>query len=216
MLKSSTNKLGCANIEPTMKRFGSLLPILGFSLIPTFLIWLPFFLRLENFWTIPLPKGGMATIVANYDGPLFLAISKTFYNVSLIKQNYSFDLPMEYYASHFPFFPFLIRTFSLALGFPYAMLSVTLISSILALYFFNKLARVFVDKSSANWLTFVFAVLPARWLIVRSVGSAEPLFIAAVIASIYYFRKKNDFSQQVFFSELFFYETLRILASKLP
>ncbi|MGB6838905.1 MAG: hypothetical protein WBE27_01340 [Microgenomates group bacterium] len=169
----------------------SFLPIVLFSLLPTFLIWLPFFLRLKTFWTIPLPRGGMATIVANYDGPLFLVIAKTFYNKALITANYSFSLPTEYYAAHFPLFPLLIKLIAPFLGFPYAMLSITLASSALAIYFFYKLAQQFVKKNEALWLTFVFSILPARWLIVRSVGSVEPLFMAAVIASIYFFRKKK-------------------------
>lgn len=167
-------------------------PILLLSLVPTLLIWLPFFLRLETFWTIPLPQNGMATIVANYDGPLYLVIAKTFYNKALITANYAFSLPVEYYAAHLPLFPLLIALFSPIYGYPYAMLGITLASSMLALYFFRKLALQFVKKEEdALWLTFVFSILPARWLIVRSVGSAEPLFVAAIIASIYYFREKK-------------------------
>ncbi|MBU0845960.1 hypothetical protein KKH23_02030 [Patescibacteria group bacterium] len=166
-------------------------PIILMSLVPTLLIWLPFFLRLESFWTIPLPQNGMATIVANYDGPLYLVIAKTFYSKALITANYAFSLPVEYYAAHFPLFPFLIKIFSPIFGYPYTMLGITLASSILALYFFQKLALQFVKKDDALWLTFVFSILPARWLIVRSVGSAEPLFVAAIIASVYYFRKKK-------------------------
>ncbi len=167
-------------------------PIILLSLVPTFLIWLPFFLRLETFWTIPLPQNGMATIVANYDGPLYLVIAKTFYNKALITANYAFSLPVEYYAAHLPLFPLLIAIFSPIFGYPYAMLGITLASSILALYFFQKLALQFVKKKEdALWLTFVFSILPARWLIVRSVGSAEPLFVAAIIASIYFFREKK-------------------------
>lgn len=166
-------------------------PIILLSLIPTLLIWVPFFLRLETFWTIPLPQNGMATIVANYDGPLYLVIAKTFYNNALITANYAFSLPVEYYAAHFPLFPFLIKIFAPIFGYPYSMLGITLASSILALYFFQKLALQFVKKEDALWLTFVFSILPARWLIVRSVGSAEPLFVAAIIASIYYFREKK-------------------------
>ena len=166
-------------------------PILLLSLVPTFLIWLPFFLRLEIFWTIPLPRNGMATIVANYDGPLYLVIAKTFYNQALITTNYAFSLPVEYYVAHLPFFPLLIKILSPLFGYPYVMLEVTLASSILALSFFQKLALQFVKKEDALWLTFVFSILPARWLIVRSVGSAEPLFVAAIIASVYYFREKK-------------------------
>lgn len=167
-------------------------PIILLSLIPTLLIWIPFFLRLESFWTIPLPQNGMATIVANYDGPLYIVIAKTLYSKVLITTNYAFSLPAEYYAAHLPLFPWLIRLFSPLLGYPYAMLGITLTSSVLALYYFNKLALEFVKKKDdALWLTFVFSILPARWLIVRSVGSAEPLFVAVVIASIYYFRNKK-------------------------
>ena len=169
----------------------NLLLITLMSLFPTFLIWLPFFFRLKTLWTIPLPQNGMATIVANYDGPLFLVIAKTFYNKALIGANYSFPLPTEYYAAHFPLFPSLIRLFSGLLGFPYAMLTITLVSSVLALRFFYKFMRRYIKKNQALWLTFVFSIFPARWLIVRSVGSAEPLFIAAIIASIYYFQKKK-------------------------
>lgn len=168
-----------------------MLPILIFSLLPTFLIWLPFFLRVERFWKIPLPQNGMATIVANYDGPLFLVVAKTFYDKAQIMQNYQFPLPTEYYAAHFPLFPVLIRLSASLVGFPYALLGVTLASSILAIYFFNKFIKEFVYSKSAFWITFVFSILPARWLIVRSVGSAEPLFLAAIIASVYYFRRKS-------------------------
>jgi len=169
----------------------SLFLISVISIFPTFLIWLPFFFRLKTLWTIPLPQDGMATIVANYDGPLFLVVAKTFYNKALITANYSFPLPTEYYAAHFPLFPLLIKVFAGLLGFPYAMLTITLVSSVLALYFFYRFIRRYFKKDQALWLTFVFSILPARWLIVRSVGSAEPLFIAAIIASIYYFQKKK-------------------------
>ena len=171
-----------------------LILLLAISFLPTLLIWLPFFLRLKSFWGIPLPQNGMATIVANYDGPLFLVVAKTFYNPELIKQNYQFPLPTEYYASHFPLMPTLVRAFSFFLGFPYAMLFVTLASSFLAVYFFYKFISQYQNSKNSLFLTFIFSIFPARWLIVRSVGSAEPLFIAAIIASIYYFQKNKYLS----------------------
>ncbi len=173
------------------KRFSGLVPIILLSLVPTLLIWLPFLLRLESFWTIPLPTAGMATIVANYDGPLYLVVAKTLYKADLIKSMFQFTLPTEYYAAHFPLFPLLIKLFAPLFGHIYSMLLVSISSSVLALYFFFKLAADTVNKKSALWLTTIFALLPARWLIVRSVGSAEPLFIASIIASIYFFRKKQ-------------------------
>lgn len=160
------------------------------TVVPTLFIWAPFFFRIKTFWTIPLPQEGMATIVANYDGPLFLVVAKSFYNSGIIG-GFEFSLPSEYYAAHFPFFPLLIRLFSFVLGFPYAMLAITVLSSFLAVFFFFKLAGLFFDRKQSLFLAFAFSIFPARWLIVRSVGSAEPLFIAAILASFYYFRSKK-------------------------
>lgn len=173
------------------KKIKEFLPVIFLSLVPTLLVWLPFFARIKTFWGVPLPLNGMATIVSNYDGPLYLVVAKSFYNPEIIKQFFEFPLPTEYYAAHFPLFPALIRLFSLAVGFPYAMLLVTILSSILAFYFFNLLIRKYLDKKAALLATAVFAIFPARWLIVRSIGSPEPLFMAGIIASIYFFQKKN-------------------------
>lgn len=167
------------------------IPLVLMSLIPTILIWLPFFLRVEKFWNIPLPQNGMATVVSNYDGPLYLVAAKTFYNSQLIGANYQFPLSYEYYSAHFPMFPLLIKAFAGILGHPYSMLFVTLLSSILALYFFKKHADRLLKPTDALWLTFIFAIFPARWLIVRSVGSPEPFFVASILASTYFFGQKR-------------------------
>lgn len=173
------------------KKIGKLLLLAAFTLIPTFLIWLPFFLRAESFWGIPLPQNGMATIVSNYDGPLYLVVAKTLYNKILISGNFQFPLPTEYYAAHFPLYPILIKLVGFLINYPYAMLIVTLISSFLAIFFFEKLISQYVNEKSAIFITFLFSIFPARWLIVRSVGSADPLFMAGITASVYYFKNKK-------------------------
>jgi len=180
-----------ANILVMADRIKRFLPILAFSLIPTILIWLPFFFRLSSFWTIPLPQNGMETIVANYDGPLYMVVAKTLYNKSQIEANFQFPLPAEYYAAHFPLFPLLIKALGVVTNYPYAMLLVTLASSVLAIYFFEKLISQYVEPKNVMFLTFLFSILPARWLIVRSVGSVDPLFVAGVIASVHYFKNKK-------------------------
>ncbi len=161
------------------------------AIIPPIIVWLPFFFKLEKFWTIPLEKEGMATVISNYDGPLYIVVAKTLYNTELIKQIVSFPLPVEYYAAHFPLYPLLIRLLSILFGFPYASLITTLLSSIVCLYFFFKLAKEELGKEKAKLLLLVFSIFPARWLVTRSVASPEPLFIASIIASVYYFNKKE-------------------------
>lgn len=161
------------------------------AILPTLMIWLPFFARVDKIWGIPLPDGGMTTIVSNFDGPLYIVAAKTLYNPELIGKNYQFPLTNEYYSAHFPLFPMLIKTFSPLLGSPYSMLFVTVAGSILALYFFYLHARQYLDEKNSFWLTFIFAIFPARWLIVRSVGSPEPIFLAAILASTYFFGKQK-------------------------
>lgn len=190
-MKSNILSLLRVNILLMATKIKKILLILAVSLIPTILIWLPFFFRLPSFWKMSLPQNGMATIVANYDGPLYIVVAKTLYNKAQIKADYQFPLPTEYYTAHFPLFPLLTKVVGTVTNYPYAMLIVTLASSILALYFFEKLISQFVSPRNAIFLTALFAILPARWLIVRSVGSADPLFVAAIIASIYYFRDKK-------------------------
>jgi hypothetical protein len=131
------------------------------AIVPTILIWLPFYLKAEKFWNIPLSPQGMATIVSNFDGPLYIVAAKTLYNPELIAKSYQFPLTNEYYSAHFPMFPILIKTFAPILGHPYSMLFVTIASSILALYFFNLHAKQHLDTNNALWLTFIFAIFPA-------------------------------------------------------
>lgn len=171
------------------------LPIIAlFALIPTVLIWLPFFIRIPSILGVLLPQNGLATIVANYDGPLYIVAAKTLYNKVVISANYQFPLPTEYYTAHFPLFPLAIKLFGFITNYPYAMLLVTLLSSVLAVYFFNRLISDYVDSKNAFFLTFLFSIFPARWLVVRSVGSADPLFVAAIIASVYFFKHKKYWS----------------------
>src|SRR5258708_6185593 len=182
-----------------MKLVKNILPIALLTLIPTFIIWAFFYFKVPEVNNIPLPTNGMATIVANYDGPLYLVVAKSLYDNNAIKTNFQFPLPVEYYAAHFPLFPVLIRGLGvITKNFAYSMLAVTLLSSFFALYFFHKLISDYVDNANALFLTAIFAIFPARWLIVRSIGSPEPLFIAAIIASVFYFEKRKYFLAGIF------------------
>ena len=169
-----------------------------FSLLSTFLIWFPFFLRLTSFWKIPLPGEGMATVMKNFDGLYYVVVAKSFYRPEIIENLFSFPLPSIYYTAHFPVYPWLIRFFSPAFGYLWGMLSVTLVSSVLVSVVFYFFLKEFRYSKQAFWLTLVFLFLPARWLVVRSVGSPEPLFILFILTSFYFFKKKNYWLAGIF------------------
>ena len=182
-----------------MKKSGRNCLLIAFvSLLSTFLIWLPFFLRLTSFWRIPLPGEGMATIMKNFDGLYYAVIARSFYHPEIIDKLFSFPLPAIYYAAHFPLYPLLIRLFSPIFGYLWSMLSITLISSTLAAVVFYLFVKEFKYSKSVLWLTFVFLLFPARWLVVRSVGSPEPLFILLILVSFYFFKKKNYWLAGIF------------------
>lgn len=153
----------------------------------TFLMWLPHLLRLNNFFGLDF-SNGFNTIYRNFDGLEYVVIAKTLYlpkELALIPQS----LPAEYYASHFPLYSLFILLTSPFLGFLKSMLFVSLLSTTGACLAFYFLVRDFKLSQHPLFLSFLFLILPARWLIVHSVGSSEPTFIFFVILSIYFFMK---------------------------
>ena len=136
----------------------------------------------------------MATVVANYDGPYYIVAAKSLYDPKLIENVFPFPLEPIYYSAHYPLFPLLIRGLTLVippLGYPYAMMLVTLSTSILSVWMFYILLRSLGLSKNALWLASLFTFFPARWLIVHSIGSPEPLFILLTLAAIYFFRKEQ-------------------------
>lgn len=161
--------------------------IVFFILATTFLVWLPHYMALSNLIGLNF-SNGFSTIYRNFDGLEYVVIAKSFYNPGLIA-SIPLSQPPIYYASHFPGYAMLIFAFAPVLGFLKSMLFVSLISTIFAAFAFYFLVRDFKLTTQPLILTLVFLTLPARWLIVRSVGSAEPLFIFFTILAVYFFMK---------------------------
>ncbi len=156
-------------------------------IILTLLIWLPHFLGLQNFWGLSFEEG-FSTIYRNFDGLEYVIIAKSFYSPQMIAQLPQ-SLPALYFASHFPGYALLILIFAPILGFLKSMLFVSLISTIGASWIFYLLVKNFKLSSNPLLLALIFLILPARWLIVHSVGSSEPTFILFLLAAIYFFLK---------------------------
>lgn len=156
----------------------------------TLLIWLPFILRAKSFWGLSYPGTGLETIWRNFDGLNYIAVAKSLYNPQILADNFSgLGLSPIYFASHFPIYPILISTFATLFGFLNSMLFVTTLFTVLSSWMFYLLVRDFKLTSSPLWLSLVFLALPARWVVVRSVGAPEPVFIFLILATFYALRK---------------------------
>ncbi len=166
--------------------------VLAGVILSSAILWLPFWLRLPEFpgWGWDMSKG-MDTVFANFDGPNYLIVAKTWYDKTLIRSSFSNPLPLEYYPAHLPLYPALISVFNALMRGTWAMLFTTLLGSIFCFYVFFVMAKEMVGEKKAKWLCLVWLILPARWLVVRSVGAAEPWFIGFILASIHAFKKEK-------------------------
>ena len=164
-----------------------LLPFL--ALLTNLLVWLPFTLGLGE---------GMLIIFKNYDGPNYIIAAKTWYQKEAITRNFSLPLPAEYYPAHFPGYPLTIKALDTFLPGTWAMLVSTTIFTVLAVLVFYLLITKFKYSKNPFFLSLLFLVLPARWLAVHSIGSPEPMFIFAILASFYFFKEKKYWFAGIF------------------
>jgi Gpi18-like mannosyltransferase len=162
-----------------MRRKKNLLLILLITILSTILVWLPFAV-----------KGELNKVFANYDGPNYIVIAKCWYNPACIGKNFSLPLPLEYYPAHFPGYPGLITLLDQFLPGWWAMLAASLVGTVLLVFAFYLLLKV-LRISQTTWLTIILLFLPARMLILRSIGAPETLFMAALLFSILFFLKKK-------------------------
>jgi len=140
-------------------------------------------------------KGEFSTIYKHFDGPLYIIPAKTGYNPEAFKQiDREPVLPHNplYYAAHLPLYPLCIYLGSFVGGFLKSMLGVTLLSSVLLAWFFYYFLKKLNLTKNPLLLTSIFLFLP-RFLIVRSVGSPEPLFLLLILSSLFFFEKKSYF-----------------------
>lgn len=135
----------------------------------------------------------MSYIYRNFDGPLYIVPAKTFYNPKAIS-NLGIELPLPeiYFAAHFPTYPSLIRLFASFFGHLKAMIFVNLFSTVfLTGFFYFMIQRLKISKKPLL-LSVIFLFIP-KFLVVRSIGAPESLFILFILLSLFFFEQKNFF-----------------------
>lgn len=163
--------------------------VIGIVFITTFVFWFPFLFRFSSWLGLSIPNSNFLYIYRHYDGPLYTVVAKTFYNPGLIEKfilDISFDV--KYFAAHFPLYPMLIRFFASFFNYSQATILVNFLATILLALFFYFLVKHFKLARNPLLLTFVFLMLP-RFLIVRSIGAPESLFLFLILSSLFFFEK---------------------------
>ena len=146
----------------------------------TAVVWLPF---LHNF----------LIIYANFDGPFYIIPAKTLYNPQAIEVlGVGLNLSPEYFAAHLPLYPLFIRVFAPILGYLKSMLFVNIASTVTLVWLFYFVVKKLNLSEKPLLLASIFLFIP-RFLITRSVGAPESLFMLLIFASLYLFEEKKLF-----------------------
>jgi len=152
-------------------------------LVSTAVVWLPV---------------GREKIYENYDGPYYVAVARSWYNKEILGRNFSFPIPLEYYAAHFPLYPALINAISaFGLNRLQAMLAVNLAATAAAAMVIYKVVEV-QKWGNPLWVALAWLFVWPRMWAVRVVGSPETLFVLWIIASLYFFQKRKFWQAAIF------------------
>lgn len=158
-------------------------------MISTLIFWLPFLLRTTSWFGLSIPNSDFLYIYRNYDGLLYVIAAKTLYITELIeKVPLAVVLPAKYYAAHLPMYPLLIRLFAPVFNYAKAMIYINVGSTMLLAVFFYYFLKRFNLSKNPLVLTTVLLMLP-RFLVIRSIGAPESLFILFIFMSLFFFEK---------------------------
>jgi hypothetical protein len=178
-----------------MREFRSYLITSLIALVSVLVIWSPFSLGVNYFWGIDFSDKSMLTIAQNYDAMNFLVVARSWYDPTIIEQNYSAlvgERGTRYFAAHYPLYALMIAFFDLFLSGPYAIYASILTSNILIaatlVYFFKKFAP---NSNMVIPLVVLALFLPPRILPLRAIGSNEFLCLSFILISIVNNRDKK-------------------------
>ena len=154
--------------------------ISGLTFLSTFVVHLPFYFK------------DFSVVYRHWDGPIYMYIAKTLY---FIPADHPFqDTTAIFYASFLPLYPLVIRLMTLLTfgHYPQAMILSTLITTAIAATLLHRLLQEWRLVKSPAWSTVLFCFLPARWLLIHSVGSSEPLFLCCAFAALLAYKRNRD------------------------
>lgn len=134
---------------------------------------------------------GMENVYRNWDGPGYVVVAKTFYNVDLINKINPFPfLAASHYAFQFPGYPLMIRLFSF-MGYRESMIFSSQLFALLFSIALYVLVKQVQPKANALIVAILSIFYTPRWFIVSHVGSTEPqMMFFITLFMILFLRKK--------------------------
>lgn len=164
------------------------------TVVSTVILWIPFLFHFQSINGAYIETPNFQTVLKHYDGPLYIIPAKTLYNINdPLFSVHPLGLSPMYFAAHLPVYPLFIKILAPFMGYLKSMLVITLLFSIAFFNFFYFFLKKLKITEHPFILTFVLLFFTPRFLVVRSVGSPETLFLFMVLASVYFFIQKKYF-----------------------
>lgn len=165
---------------------GKIIILILFSLIPSLIIY-------------AINYKDLSVIFRYWDGPNYIEVAKTFYKVPVNHPFTPYGTTPAYFACHLPLYPLLIRIFSF-MTYPVSMIFVTLLTAALATVAFYYFLTDYNCVKSPFFSALISTFLPVRWLLYKSVGATEALFILLVLLSLIAYKRNKLIWAMVFAS----------------
>lgn len=148
------------------------------------------------FWLISLASGDFFVPFEYWDGPNYVYVAKTLYNIPRNNPwSRHFHYPSYYFACHLPGFPLVIRFFSFIFMNSYWIGNILaiLFCSMLSIYSFRRLLIVYDCVDDPKWTTVLYLCIPIRNVLYHCVGASEPLFLSYCYLSFIFYKIDKRF-----------------------
>jgi Gpi18-like mannosyltransferase len=166
------------------------------SLLPILVLYIPFILKAKHFFFLTFNEVGFVNVLKNWDGPHYIVVARSFYDLAAVEKLLFTSLPAIYYTAHFPLYPLFIAAFAPILGYFYSGLFVNLLFGILLNVLFFRVAQRYTKHPL--FLTFVFTVFPARFFITRAIVAPETMMVFCIFLALVLWEEKKYFSSSLF------------------
>jgi hypothetical protein len=153
-------------------------------------LWLALATVLSSFVVYVPFLGRMGTVYRFWDGPNYLTVARTLYAIRPDNPLLAYVYQPQFFASYLPFYPLCVRMLAFV-GYERALLLVSVLASVVAVQLFYRLARDVWTLSSPGFLSLVFLFLPPRWVLYRSTGATEAVYMACTLAAVFFFEKSQ-------------------------
>lgn len=148
------------------------------------------------FWLISLVSGDFFVPFEYWDGPNYVYVAKTLYNIPRNNPwSRHFHYPNYYFACHLPGFPLVIRFFSFFFMNSYWIgdILAILFCSCLSYYSFRRLLIIYNCVEDPKWTTILYLCIPIRNLLYHNVGASEPLFLSYCYLTFIFYKIDKRF-----------------------